>query len=78
MKREPLKISRWKYGNQTADSHIPTASATATLAQNKKQKEPSKARRPHFLQAHPSIGKDLPTLVQRKVSLKVRFDSNTR
>jgi hypothetical protein len=59
MKREAAKNSRWKCGNQTADSHIPTAPATtATLSHNRQQKEPSKARLIHCLQAHPSIGKD--------------------
>src|SRR6185312_13550952 len=54
-----LKNNRRKYGNQSADSHIPSATATtATLALNKQPKEPSKARLLHSLQAHPSIGKD--------------------
>ena len=55
---------------ENTDSHIPsTSNTTATLTQNKQQKEPSKARLLPTLQAHPSFGKDYLVIIQ---PLKVR------
>src|SRR6185312_13055053 len=77
-----LKNNRRKYGNQSADSHIPSATATtATLALNKQPKEPSKARLLHSLQAHLSIGKDCPlpfsSIARRAASSSVLTPSCT-
>jgi len=58
---------------ENTDSHIPsTSNTTATLTQNKQQKEPSKARLLPTLQAHPSFGKDCGWLLFRASDLGSR------